>query len=108
MSNVDNQSPSSIVTMWVLLEGKPRAVKVKNNVTQIPELDDFPPVLKEEFNELRDVERSDIEFFSYDDYNTLTPLPSDTPLTSLTTTASKPLVVRYPLSNTSGKYTSCI
>ncbi|CAI2193274.1 9449_t:CDS:1, partial [Funneliformis geosporum] len=58
-----------------------------NYVTCILNLDCLKPVLKEEFNELRNVERSDIEFFFYDDYNTLTPLLSDAPLTSLTTIA---------------------
>ncbi|CAG8697565.1 2764_t:CDS:1, partial [Dentiscutata heterogama] len=101
MTNIDNQSPSSVSIMWVLFEEKPRAVKLKNDITQIPELDDLYPVLKKEFNELQDIERSDIEFFSFDDYHKLSPLRSGTLLTDIVTTDISPLVVRYPFSDTS-------
>ncbi|CAG8733382.1 2785_t:CDS:2, partial [Dentiscutata erythropus] len=94
--------PSSIVTMWVLLEGKASAVEVdvdqKNYMTRNFNLDRLKPILKEEFSELQDVARSEIEIFTYNDRTN--PLPPDTNLSLLSekVTGTSPLVIRYPLS----------
>ncbi|RIB25674.1 hypothetical protein C2G38_2138678 [Gigaspora rosea] len=105
MTNADNQPPSSIITMLILLEGKKSAVQIDLDQTNYKELsfnlDRLTLVLKEEFNELQVVERSDVEMFSLDDFNTLTPLHSGTLLTDIITTDISPLVVRYPFSDTS-------
>ncbi|CAG8573715.1 9462_t:CDS:1, partial [Ambispora gerdemannii] len=61
-------------------------------------LDSLAPIFKEEFSELRNVERSDIEFFIYCHTK---PLLSDVSLAGLTTTAASSLVIRYPLSDSS-------
>ncbi|CAI2170752.1 11293_t:CDS:2, partial [Funneliformis geosporum] len=109
---ISNEVPGFIVTVWVLFEGKKSTVEVDldqtNYVTHNLNLDRLKPVLKEEFNELRNVERSDIEFFSYDDHNTLTPLCIGTLLIDLVTTYTSPLVIRYSLSNANSFYKAVI
>ncbi|RIB11386.1 hypothetical protein C2G38_2203574 [Gigaspora rosea] len=100
MANDKNESterPGSIIVMWVLLEGEPTAVKLKGSLSEFTDLDDFSSCLEQKFDELKNVKPQKRAYFTYDDRNV--PLSPDTVLTSLTTTASKPLVVRYPLSD---------
>ncbi|RIB14274.1 hypothetical protein C2G38_2195605 [Gigaspora rosea] len=99
MTNADSQPPNSIITMWILLEGKKRAVQVDldqiNYENRSLNLDRLTLILKEEFNELLNIERSDIEFFSLNGHNTLTPLRSGTLLTEIVTTDIAPLVYKF-------------
>ncbi|CAG8716486.1 424_t:CDS:2, partial [Gigaspora rosea] len=88
--------------MWVLLEGKASAVGVdvdqKNYITRSFNLDRLKPILRETFEDLKNVKPEDTEFFTFNDR--INPLPPDITLNSLSesTTATAPLVVRYPLS----------
>ncbi|CAG8772809.1 18533_t:CDS:2 [Dentiscutata erythropus] len=108
MTNADSQPPNSIITMWILLEGKKRAVQVDldqiNYENRSLNLDRLTLVLKEEFNELLNIERSDIEFFSLNGHNTLTPLRSGTLLTEIVTTDIAPLVVRTDSNDHGGRF----
>ncbi|CAG8657593.1 25265_t:CDS:2 [Gigaspora rosea] len=108
MTNADSQPPSSIITMWTLLEGNKRATQIdldkKNYKPHNLNLDQFTLVLQEKFAQLRNVELTNVEFLSFDEHNTLTLLPVDASLTSITTTALKPLVVRYRISDDCIKY----
>ncbi|CAG8718402.1 1495_t:CDS:2 [Racocetra fulgida] len=87
--------PSSIVTMWVLLEGKASAVGVdvdqKNYITRSFNLDRLKPILRETFEDLKNVKPEDTEFFTFNDR--INPLPPDITLNSLSesTTATAPL-----------------
>ena len=91
--------------MWVQLEGKPRPVEVdvdQNNYSSGRfTLDRLIQILKVKFNGLRNVEESDIVLFNSDDRTT--PLKSGMILTEDTTTDEKPLVVRYPFSESTSK-----
>ncbi len=93
--------------MWVLLEGKPNPIKIRADENNYSSgtfiVDDLKEILKEEFNELQNIGRSDIECFLDDK-----PLDSDLVLTNDNTTAKNPLVVRYPLSNLKSKMLSYI
>ncbi|CAJ0766488.1 13102_t:CDS:2, partial [Entrophospora sp. SA101] len=93
--------PNSIIKMWVLLEGQPRAIKLKADLSEVEDLDDFAPILKREFEELKNVKNQNIVFL--DNNNTL--LSPDTCLQTLAynTTAKTPLLVRYSLSNANSK-----
>ncbi|CAG8746666.1 1937_t:CDS:2, partial [Cetraspora pellucida] len=88
--------------MWVLLEGKASAVEVdinqNNYMTRSFNLDRLKPILRERFKVLKNVEPEDVEFFTFNDR--INPIPPDITLNSLSgsTTATAPLVVRYPLS----------
>ena len=91
--------------MWVLLEGKQSPVEVDVNPSEYSSsrltLNRLKPILKEEFVELRNVGKSDIVIFNNDD--PYTPLDSGMILTEDKTSSKNPLVVRYPLSETSSK-----
>ncbi|KAF0441364.1 hypothetical protein F8M41_003834 [Gigaspora margarita] len=94
--------PSNIVTMWVLLEGKARAIEVdidqKNYMTRSFNLGRLIPILREIFEDLKNVKPEETEFFTFNDR--INPIPPGTSLNSLSesTTDIAPLVVRYPLS----------
>ena len=91
--------------MWVLLEGDSSPVEVdvdqSNYTSKKFNLDRFVPILQERFPNLKDIRPTRIEFFNGDDRTE--PLKSGTILTEDTTTDENPLVVRYPLSETSSK-----
>ncbi|RIB26465.1 hypothetical protein C2G38_2163308 [Gigaspora rosea] len=103
MSKVDNPPPNPLISMWVLLEGTPSSVKinVKPNdfISQCPDLNDFKQILNQKFKALKNVEPENIEFFSDKD-RTQTRF-GDELLVNFHTTATCPLVVRYPLSTSS-------
>ncbi|CAB4383215.1 unnamed protein product [Rhizophagus irregularis] len=104
MSNEPKASPeTSIVTMWVLLEGDPRPVEVdvdqRNYASRKFNLDRLVPILKKEFPKLlQDVRSTQIEFFNNNDR---TSLNCGMTLTNDNTSFENPLVVRYPLSDSS-------
>jgi len=81
---------TTIITVWILLEDAPRPIKVDVDVSKYTfrnfSLDRLVPFIIKEFKALKDVEPEYIEFFNND--NRTTP----------------PLVVRYPLSESSSKY----
>ncbi|CAG8758691.1 18022_t:CDS:2, partial [Racocetra fulgida] len=87
-----------------LTRGELRAVKLKSSLSEFKDLDDFSSCLNQNFKVLKNVESEKLLFFTEEDRNT--PLLPDVIITSLSTTASRPLVVRYPLSdaNTYGEW----
>ncbi|CAG8748271.1 32531_t:CDS:1, partial [Racocetra persica] len=89
----ERSSPSqdTIIKMWVLLEGHPSPRKLKADLLQVSDLEDFKDVLKEKIQVLKNIEPDDIVFLNHDDRNTLIPL--GTPLKPLAnnTTDIKPL-----------------
>ncbi|CAG8806145.1 36752_t:CDS:2, partial [Gigaspora margarita] len=106
MSKVDNgasSAPNPLISMWVLLEGKPSSVEIhvkpSDFISQSPNLNDFKQILNQKFKTLKDVEPENIEFLSDKD-RTQTRF-GDELLADLVTIASCPLIVRYPLSTSS-------
>ncbi|CAB4424360.1 unnamed protein product [Rhizophagus irregularis] len=90
--------------MWVLLEGDLRPVEVdvdqRNYASGKFNLDRLVPILKNEFpNELQGVRPTEIEFFNNNDRTTS--LDCGMTLTNDNTSSKNPLVVRYPLSDSS-------
>ncbi|CAJ0633529.1 16486_t:CDS:2 [Entrophospora sp. SA101] len=67
--------PNSIIKMWVLLEGKPKAIKLKADLSEAKDLEDFIPILKREFEELKNIKNQNIVFL---DNNNNTLIPPDT------------------------------
>ncbi|RIB07769.1 hypothetical protein C2G38_2213432 [Gigaspora rosea] len=99
MSN-DSSYPSStsfVIKMWIHFEDESDPVKLKADLSQVVDLDDFKDILRNEFKELKDIKNQKIVFLD----NNSTPLSPDTRLQTLvdSTTAKAPLIVRYPLSN---------
>ncbi|KAF0466809.1 hypothetical protein F8M41_026096 [Gigaspora margarita] len=90
----------TIIKMWILLEGHISPRKLKADLSQVSDLEDFKDVLKE-IQVLKNVEPDDIVFLNHDDRNTL--IPPGTLLQPLAdnTTDTKPLVARYPISDSS-------
>nr|CAG8632193.1 11462_t:CDS:2 [Entrophospora candida] len=88
------ESSSSVIIMWILLEGKQTAMKVRSSLSHTKDLDDLRPIIRNEFNELQNINNSNIEFFSKNNS-----LHIGMVLTELSTTDENPLVVRYTLSN---------
>ncbi|CAG8832859.1 1577_t:CDS:2, partial [Gigaspora margarita] len=88
--------------MWVLLEGKVRAIEVdtdqKNYMTRSFNLDRLIPILREIFKDLKNIKPEETEFFTFNDRINL--IPPGTSLNSLfeITTNIALLVVRYLLS----------
>ncbi|RHZ46751.1 hypothetical protein Glove_606g197 [Diversispora epigaea] len=76
-----NESQDAIIKMWIPFEGHPRSTKLKADLSQVT---DLSCILKEKFQELKNVEPLKI-IFNYNDH-------------------TKPLVVRYPISDLSSKY----
>jgi len=77
---------------------------LKADLSEVEDLDDFTPILKREFEELKNVKNQEDIVFLDNNNNTL--LPPDTSLQTLAynTTARTPLLVRYPLSNANSKW----
>ena len=69
--------------------------------SQRPNLNGLKSILQEEFDELKNVTKSDIEFFV--DKDRTQSLLSDVALTTLNTTDLSPLIIRYPLSISESK-----
>ncbi|CAG8604256.1 4939_t:CDS:2, partial [Ambispora leptoticha] len=97
----DSSCPSSVIKVWILLEGDPDPDKLEVNISQVTDLADFKRILKNEFEPLKKIRPQNIVFLN----NNNTPLPPDTCLQTLedSTTAKTPLFVRYPLSNANRK-----
>ncbi|CAG8642490.1 9511_t:CDS:2, partial [Ambispora leptoticha] len=85
----------SLITIWVLLEGKSSATKlfVDSNefLSQNPDLDDFKNLLIKRFKNLSHVEPVDLEIYDFKDISQT--LLSDTSLRTLNTSADSPLFV---------------
>ncbi|RIB22995.1 hypothetical protein C2G38_922836 [Gigaspora rosea] len=92
--------PTTQETIWVLLEGHISPCKLKIDLSQVSDLDDFKDVIKE-IQVLKNVKPYDIVFLNHDDRNT--PIQPGTLLKPLAdnTTYTKPLVVSYPISDSS-------
>ncbi|CAG8790113.1 5412_t:CDS:2, partial [Gigaspora rosea] len=90
----------------VLLEGDSSSVEIhvkpSDFTSQRPNLNDFKQILKQQFEALKDVRPGNIDFISYKDRTQA--LFGDVLLANFHTTASCPLVVRYPLSTSSINY----
>ncbi|CAG8673971.1 120_t:CDS:2 [Dentiscutata erythropus] len=106
MSKVDNDASSSsnpLISIWALLEGYPSSAKINvkpsDFISQCPDLNNFKQILNQEYETLKDVEPDNIDFFS--DKDRTQTLLGGVLLADLVTTASCPLIVRYPLSTSS-------
>lgn len=100
---IERSSSNSIVKMWVLLEGSPSPIKLRTDITEVPDLNDFKQILKKEFEELENVRPQNIIFL---DMNNNSILPgTDLQILANSKTDKDPLVVRYTLSNLSIKVT---
>src|SRR5689334_4488707 len=88
---------SEKLTLWILVEGSPRPMKflVEWNNSP-PDLDDLACKLCKEKKVFENTKPESLEFFNHDDR--INPLQADTFVTNLNTTATSPLVVRYPFS----------
>ncbi|RIB15613.1 hypothetical protein C2G38_2039207 [Gigaspora rosea] len=90
----------------VLLEGDSSSVEIhvkpSDFTSQRPNLNDFKQILKQQFEALKDVRPGNIDFISYKDRTQA--LFGDVLLANFHTTASCPLVVRYPLSTSSSNH----
>ena len=95
----------SMARLWIHIENEPRAEKfcVARGNPELDEIDlnDISPQLCA-IETLKNVQPSKLDFFRYGDR--ITPLPPDTLINTLNTTGTDPLVVRYPLSDSQGKY----
>ena len=94
----------SIIKMWVLLEGAERARKLRADVSEVEDLDDFIYILKkdEDFKEeLKNARPQNIVLLD----NNNSPLRPGTELQTLAkiSTDENPLVVRYPISAVNSK-----
>ena len=86
-------------TLWILPEGDESAVQYpKKYIKPDTNLDDIRSSLCEHRKFLKDVEPSNVQFFSYDNRNE--PLSGDMLLKDVPTTAAAPLIIRYPVSDT--------
>ena len=102
-SNKHNSSCSSstIVKMWVLLEGSPDPEQLEADITHVKILNDFKQVLIDEFDdELKNIKKRNIVLLHNN--NTLKP-NEDVQILANTATAESPLVVRYPISAVNSK-----
>ncbi|CAG8453069.1 14753_t:CDS:2 [Cetraspora pellucida] len=80
MANDKNESterPGFIIVKWVLLKGEPTVVKLKGSLSEFTDLNNFSSCLKQKFDELKNVKPQK---------------------------PSKPLVIRYPLSDANSEY----
>ncbi|CAG8602839.1 10257_t:CDS:2 [Ambispora leptoticha] len=85
-------------TLWILPEGHKSPFKYSKEYIQADsDLVDLRSSLCQHQKFLKDVEPSNIEFFSYDNRNES--LSEGMLLKDLTTTATTPLIIRYPVSN---------
>src|SRR5688572_23238201 len=89
-----HNSSSTIVKMWVLLEGSEEARKLQADISKTVDLDDFKNILKKEFKKLENSQKKDIRILNN---NKL--LRPSTDIRTLVTTDEKPLVVRYLISS---------
>ena len=94
-------SSSTIVKMWVLLEGSPDSEELKADITHVTNLNDFKDILIKEFDDvLKNTKKRNIVLLNNDN----APIPPDTKLQTLANnTATTPLVVRYPISSANRK-----
>ncbi|CAG8724397.1 10621_t:CDS:2, partial [Gigaspora margarita] len=100
----NNSYPSSanfVIKMWIHFEGELNPVKLKADVSQVADLDDFKDILRDEFEELKNIKNQKIVFLD----GNKTPLRPGIELKSLAdkSTDIKPLLVRYPFSNANSK-----
>ena len=97
---------SNSLTLWILIEGSPSAVKVSVDHSSFAlgcaDLDCLVPLLQKKFKELEGIQPNKLQFFT--DTDRIHSLCMDTLLKTLVTTARNPLIVRYPLSDIAGNY----
>src|SRR4051794_39480624 len=91
--------------LWIHIENEPRPEKfcVARENSELDEIDlnDICPQLCA-IETLKNVRSGQLEFFRYSDR--ITPLRPGTLISTLNTTDQDPLVVRYPISDSQGKY----
>ncbi|CAG8647844.1 198_t:CDS:1 [Ambispora leptoticha] len=96
LSNKNRQKVRSMSSwLWVLLEGQADPVEV--DVSDILNLSRLIPRIKEAFPELSSIPPGKIQFLSSN--NRTQPLRKGTLITSIHTTDTSPLVVRYPFTD---------
>jgi hypothetical protein len=96
-----NLNSNSIVKMWVFFEDLPSSIKLKADITEISDLNNFKYILKVKFKELEYVKPQNIIFLDYNNSQLLPGVNLQTLAKKVT--AEKPLVVRYKMSNLSSE-----
>ncbi|RUO95358.1 hypothetical protein BC936DRAFT_144294 [Jimgerdemannia flammicorona] len=95
-------SQSQIYSLWILLEGYESPRRLHNLTFDLQteaDLSDLAPHLISRFNnELANVSGLSLKFFNYDDRTEDLPLDTTLKVVEQDMSATKPLVVRYPLS----------
>jgi hypothetical protein len=89
--------------MWVLLEGASKPSKIKADISEVLDLEDFKYVLMDEFEILRNAGQQNIVFFTIHDPETLLPPSARLHPFAGNTTDQEPLVIWHPLSNINSK-----
>ncbi|RUP46042.1 hypothetical protein BC936DRAFT_147421 [Jimgerdemannia flammicorona] len=94
-------SHSQVYSLWILLEGykSPRHLdNITFDLKREADLSDLAPHLISRFNnELTNISGLSLEFFNYDDRTEDLPLDTTLKVVEQDMSATKPLVVRYPL-----------
>lgn len=99
---------NTVIKMWILFEGDPNPTKLKADISEVKDLDDLKYIPKNEIEILKDVKPPNIIFFDCNDC--IKSIRPDTLLKPLADnkTAISPLIVRYPVSDSSSKYKICL
>lgn len=97
-----------VYSLWILLEGYPRPTLLDDitfNLKRDANLSDLAPQLVNRFSELAQKNKLDLEFFNFDARTESLLLDTTLKAVEQDTSAGKPLVVRYPLTdNTSTSF----
>ncbi|CAB4424877.1 unnamed protein product [Rhizophagus irregularis] len=91
-----------VYPLWILLEGHPRSILLDDiifNLKRDANLSDLAPKLVNRFSELAQKNDLDLEFFNFDARTESLPLDTTLKAVEQDTSAVKPLVVRYPLTD---------
>ncbi|CAB4442743.1 unnamed protein product [Rhizophagus irregularis] len=91
-----------VYSLWILLEGHPRPILLDDiifNLKRDANLSDLAPQLVNRFSELAQKNNLDLEFFNFDARTESLLLDTTLKAVEQDTSAGKPLVVRYPLTN---------
>src|SRR5688572_11819511 len=97
-----------VYSLWILLEGYPQPTLLDDitfNLKRDANLSDLAPQLVNRFSELAQKNKLDLEFFNFDARTESLLLDTTLKAVEQDTSAGKPLVVRYPLTdNTSTSF----
>uniref|UniRef100_U9SWH2 Uncharacterized protein n=1 Tax=Rhizophagus irregularis (strain DAOM 181602 / DAOM 197198 / MUCL 43194) TaxID=747089 RepID=U9SWH2_RHIID len=91
-----------VYSLWILLEGHPEPILLDDitfNLKRDANLSDLAPQLVNRFSELAQKNKLDLEFFNFDARTESLLLDTTLKAVEQDTSAGKPLVVRYPLTD---------